>query len=139
MGHFKDEEDVYAFVGRVFQELAEDQELSEKLQRADTTVQYRMREPQAVITCELRPGRDVRVDLGPSDLDPEVVMSLEADTANRFWLGKVQVTVALAQGEIVAKGPVAKILRLIPLVEHAFPRYREMIEQAGRTDLLEAA
>ena len=62
----------------------------------------------------------MRVDLGPSDLDPEVVMALEADTAHRFWLGKVNVTVALARGQIKAKGPVAKILRLVPIVKPVF-------------------
>ena len=81
----------------------------------------------------------MRVDLGPSDLDPEVIMSMEADTAHRFWLGKVNVTVALARGQIKAKGPVAKILKLVPLVKPVFPRYQQMIEEAGRQDLLEAA
>src|SRR4051812_31046837 len=117
MGHFKDEDDVYAFVGRLFQELAEDEELAEKLKKADTTVQYRMSDPDSAVTCEMRPERDVRVDLGPTDLDPEVIMSMSADTAHRFWLGKVEVTVALAQGDIEAKGPVAKVLRLVPLVQ----------------------
>ncbi len=139
MGHFKDEEDVYRFVGRLFQELADDPELAPRLQKANTVVQYQMHDPEAVITCEMCPERDVRVDLGPSDLEPEVVMSLAADTAHRFWLGKVEVTVALARGDIQAKGPVAKVLRLVPFVEHAFPRYQQMIEEAGRQDLLEAA
>ena len=39
---------------------------------------------------------------------------MEADTAHRFWLGRVNVTVALARGQIKAKGPVAKILKLVP-------------------------
>ena len=139
MGHFKDEDDVYRFVGRLFQELAGDPDLAPRLQKANTVVQYQMRDPEALITCEMCPERDLRVDLGPSDLDPEVVMTLAADTAHRFWLGRVELTVALASGEIKAKGPVAKILRLVPLVEHAFPRYHQMIEEAGRQDLLEAA
>ena len=29
---------------------------------------------------------------------------MEADTAHRFWLGKVNVTVALARGQIKAEG-----------------------------------
>jgi hypothetical protein len=98
-----------------------------------------MSDPDAQITCEMRPGRDLQVDLGPSSLDPEVVMSLTADTAHRFWLGRVNVTVALSRGEIRAKGPVAKILRLIPLVTPSFERYEQMLRDAGRSDLLEAA
>ena len=66
-------------------------------------------------------------------MEPEVVMSMEADTAHRFWLGKVNVTVALARGQIKAKGPVAKILALTKPV---FPRYKAQLEAQGREDLV---
>jgi hypothetical protein len=66
-------------------------------------------------------------------------MSMDADTAHRFWLGKVNVTVALARGQMKAKGPVAKILKLVPLVKPVFPRYRKMLEEGQRQDLLEVA
>jgi hypothetical protein len=51
----------------------------------------------------------------------------------------VNVTVALARGQMKAKGPVAKILKLVPLVKPVFPRYRRLLADAGRGDLLEAA
>ncbi len=60
-------------------------------------------------------------------------MTMEADTAHKFWLGKVNVTVALARGQMKAKGPVAKILKLVPLVKPVFPRYRAMLER-GRAE-----
>ena len=72
-------------------------------------------------------------------MEPEVVMTMDADTAHRFWLGKVNVTVALARGQMKAKGPVAKILKLVPLVKPVFPRYRKMLEESQRRDLLEVA
>jgi hypothetical protein len=137
MGHFKDEDDVYRFIGRLFQELAADPDLAPKLQRANTTVRYELHNPAAQITTEMRPGREMRVDLGASELEPEVVMTMDTDVAHRFWLGQVNVTVALAHGEMQAKGPVAKILRLVPLVEPTFARYRQMLEEAGRADLLD--
>jgi len=139
VGCFKDESDVYAFIGRLFQELAVDPELAPKFKRANTTVQYQMSDPASQITVDLRPDHDIRVDLGPSDLDPEVVMTLTADTAHGFWLGKVNITAALARGQVKARGPVAKILRLVPLVKPSFPRYEQILRDAGRTDLLEAA
>ena len=86
----------------------------------------------------MRDGEDGRVDLGHTALEPEVIMTMEADTAHKFWLGKVNVTVALARGQMKAKGPVAKILKLVPLTKPVFPRYRQMLEDAGRKDLQEA-
>jgi len=139
LGHFKDEAEVYSFIGRLFQELAADAELAPKFKKADTTVQYQMRDPASQVTVDMRPDSEMRVDLGRSDLEPEVVMTLDADTAHQFWLGKVNVTAALAQGQIEAKGPVAKILRLVPLVEPSFARYEQMLREAGRADLLEVA
>jgi hypothetical protein len=139
MGHFKDEDDVYRFIGRLFQEMAADPELAPEFKKANMTVQYRLTDPESQISVEMCPDRDIRVDFGPSDLDPEVVMTMAADTAHLFWLGKVNITVALARGEIDAKGPVAKVLKLVPLVKPVMPRYQRMLQEAGRGDLVEAA
>ena len=139
MPYFKDEAEVYAFIGRLFQELVEDDELAPQFQKANTIVQYQYREPESQITVKMIEDEEPQVDLGPSELEPEVVMTMEADTAHRFWLGGVNVTVALARGQMRAKGPVAKILRLVPLVKPVFPRYRKILEEAGRDDLLKAA
>jgi putative sterol carrier protein len=139
LAYFKDADDVYRYIGKLFQDLADDDELAPKFRKANTIVQYRYREPESTITVKLMEGEDGQVDLGPTEMEPEVVMSMQADTAHRFWLGKVNVTVALARGQMKAKGPVAKILKLVPLVKPVFPRYRAMLEDAERKDLLEAA
>lgn len=139
MAYFKDEQEVYAYIGKLFQDLTEDEELAPRLQRANTVVQYQYRDPEATITVKLVEGEDGQVDLGESALEPEVVMSMDADTAHRFWLGKVNVTVALARGQMKARGPVAKILKLVPLTKPVFPRYKRMLEEAGRQDLVDAA
>jgi putative sterol carrier protein len=136
---FKDEQEVYRYIGRLFQELTDDPELSPKFRRADTIVQYRYSNPESQITVKMKEGEEGQVDLGPSDLEPEIVMTMEADTAHKFWLGNVNVTMALAKGQMKAKGPVAKILKLVPLVKPVFPRYRAMLEQDNREDLLKAA
>jgi putative sterol carrier protein len=137
--YFKDADEVYRFIGKLFEDLAQDEKLAPKFRKANTVVQYSYRDPDSVITVELMEGQDGRVEFGETDLEPEVVMSMDADTAHRFWLGKVNVTVALARGQMKAKGPVAKILKLVPLVKPVFPKYRAMLEEAGRDDLIEAA
>ena len=137
MPYFKDADEVYRFIGRLFQDLAADDELGPKFRKADTIVQYQYRKPESQITVKMREAEESQVDFGETAMEPEVVMTMDADTAHRFWLGKVNVTVALARGQMRAKGPVAKILKLVPLVKPVFPRYRKMLEDAGRSDLLE--
>ncbi len=138
MPYFKDADEVYRYIGRLFQDLATDDELGPKLRKADTIVQYQYRKPESQITVKMREAEESQVDFGETAMEPEVVMTMDADTAHRFWLGKVNVTVALARGQMRAKGPVAKILKLVPLVKPVFPRYRTMLAEAGRTDLQEA-
>jgi putative sterol carrier protein len=139
MPYFKDAEEVYATIGKLFEDLAHDDELAPEFRKANTIVQYRYREPESRITVKLIEGEDGQVDFGATTLEPEVIMTMDADTAHRFWLGEVNVTVALARGQIKAKGPVAKILKLVPLVKPVFPRYRAQLEDTGRRDLLEAS
>jgi putative sterol carrier protein len=139
MAYFKDAGEVYATIGQLFRDLKDDEELAPKFRKANTIVQYQYREPESRITVKLIEGEDGQVDFGDTILEPEVIMTMDADTAHRFWLGQVNVTVALARGQMKAKGPVAKILKLVPLVKPVFPRYRKQLEEAGRRDLLEAS
>lgn len=139
MPYFAREDEVYRYIGGLFEELRDDPELWPHLAAADTVVQYRYRSPESQITVCMRPGQPGRIDCGPTDLRPQVVMTMDADVAHRFWLGKVNVTVALARGQMRARGPVAKLLKLVPLVRPAFPRYRRLLEDEGRGDLAEAA
>ena len=130
--------DFYQYIGKLFEQLAEDDELAPKFRKANTIVQYQYRAPESQITVKLIEGEDGQVDFGDTAMEPEVVMTMEADTAHRFWLGKVNVTVALARGQMKAKGPVAKILKLVPLTKPIFPRYKAQLTEQGRTDLVEA-
>ena len=139
MPYFKDADEVYQYIGTLFQELGDDEELGPKFRKANTIVQYQYRNPESQITVRMREDEEPQVDCGTTDLDPEVGMTMEADTAHKFWLGKVNVTVALARGQMKAKGPVAKILKLVPLVKPVFPRYRQQLADAGRQDLADVA
>jgi putative sterol carrier protein len=134
--YFKDPQEVYDTIGKLFVDLADDEELAPKFRKANTIVRYEFSDPDTTITVRLQEGQPGDVDFGESDMEPDVTMSMEADTAHRFWLGKVNVTVAMARGQIKAKGPVAKILKLVPLTKPVFPRYKAQLESQGREDLV---
>jgi putative sterol carrier protein len=134
--YFNDAQEVYDTIGKLFVDLADDDELAPKFRKANTIVRYEYTDPDSTITVRLQEGQPGDVDFGESEMEPEVTMSMAADTAHRFWLGKVNVTVAMARGQIKAKGPVAKILKLVPLAKPVFPRYKAQLEAQGREDLV---
>jgi hypothetical protein len=119
---FADADDVYNRIGRVLQELASDPELVPLFRDADTCVRYELRDPDSAITVGNR-----RVEFGESDQEPELVISMDADVAHSYLLGEVDMTVALARGQIVAEGPVTKILAVLPVFEPLLTRYRAIV------------
>ncbi len=134
---FQDADEVYAHIGRLLQGLVEDPDTARALARADTVVQFRLRQPDAQLTLRTPHGEEAgQVDLGDSQLRAEVVLQMDADVAHRMWLGELNLAVALANGDVRARGPNAKILAVVPLVKPAQPRYRAQLEEAGRADLL---
>jgi hypothetical protein len=136
VAYFKDEREVYEHLGALFAGLNADPELAPQFRKADTIVQYVYRQPDSQITVKMREGQEGQVDFGPTTLEPEVVMTMDADVAHRFWLGNVNVGFAIARGQIKTKGPVAKVLTLAPLAKMVYPRYRAQLEAAGRRDLV---
>ncbi len=138
MAYFQDAQEVYDTLGKLFVDLADDEELGPKFRKADAIVRYEFRDPESQITVRLQPDQPGDVDCGESDMEPDVVMSMDADTAHRFWLGEVNVTVAMARGQIKARGPVAKILKLVPMTKPVFPRYKKQLEKQGKADVMNA-
>ena len=127
MSTFADSNDVYSRIGRVMQELASDPDLIPVFEEADTCVRYELHNPDAQITVGSRGGDPVRVDFGASEQEPEVVITMDSDTAHSYLLGELDMTVALARGQILAEGPVSKMLAVLPVVEPLLPRYREIV------------
>jgi hypothetical protein len=124
---FVDANDLYSRIGRVMQELASDPELLPVFLEADTCVRYELRDPDSAITVGCRDGAPVRVEFGPSEQEPEVVISMDADVAHSYLLGELDMTVALARGQMTADGPVTKILAVLPIFEPLLPRYRAFV------------
>ena len=75
----------------MIEEAIADEELGPKFSRADTVIRWIYTDPDAQITVELREGRPGHVEYGPSELEPEVTMTMAADVGHRFWLGELNV------------------------------------------------
>ena len=133
---FKDADELYSHLGRLFEETLKDPELGPRVRELDCVVQFRLRRPDALVTVKALKEEDPEVEFGITQLRPEVTLLAEADTMHRLWLGQVNPAVALAGGKIRATGPVGKILSLVPLISVVLERYRAQLTEAGREDLV---
>ena len=58
-----------------------------------------------------------------------VAATVEGAFADQFWRGEYNLALGLAKGQVKAKGPVNKILKLVPLTKPLFPMYREKVSK----------
>ena len=138
MSVFKDETEVYTYIGGIFEEALADPEVGQKFASSGVILRVKYSDPDSILTVDM-PGK--RVHYGEDARNgpkPVIEMSMKADTAHRFWLGNVNITAAMAKGQVKAKGPIPKILQLVPLTKILFPRYRDSLVRSGRSDLVEA-
>jgi hypothetical protein len=133
---FKDEQDVYKYVGGVFEQGVTDPELGPKFADSGVVLRVHYTDPDSVVTVDF-PGSKVYTGPGEGP-NPNVELFMSADNGNKFWLGDLNLTVGMAKGHVRAKGPVPKILKLVPAAKTLFGPYRQMLERDGRTDLLNA-
>lgn len=136
---FRDDDDLYACIGGMMEAAATDEAMGKKVRDSQLIIRFAYDNPKATITIDAKTeppkGAFFRVLYGENHLVPDILMTMNADVAHRFWLGKVNLTAALTRREIVAHGPVSKILKLLPAVKPAYILYPEHLKEIGRGDL----
>ncbi|NLG72068.1 MAG: hypothetical protein GX495_08530 [Chloroflexi bacterium] len=141
MAVFKDSAQFYECVGELMDRAKCDPQVGPKIAKSGIIIQFRYTDPEAVTTVNARdkpkqPGAYVDVIHGPCDLKPDVIMTMKADLAHAFWHGKVNLVAALSKKEIVATGPIPKILKLLPAVQPLYKTYPMLLKEKGYTALM---
>ena len=125
MGFFKDADELDEYIGGVFRDAGVHPESGPKLRAADIVMRVLYTDPAAEVTIVFKD--DYRVITGATDVKPDITLLMRGDTADQFWRGEYNLAVGLAKGQVNAKGPVNKILKLVPLTKPLFPMYREKV------------
>ncbi|MDW7650028.1 MAG: SCP2 sterol-binding domain-containing protein [Bacillota bacterium] len=131
---FSDARELYDCIGGMMQKACTHPEMGPKIQASGLIIRFRYTDPESQITIDtLQPqeGCYFRVICGPNDLEPTVDMSMTADVAHQFWLGKVNLTAALTRGQIKAKGPIQDILKMLPAIKPAYTMYPQHLRETG--------
>lgn len=138
---FKNSEQFYDTVGELMDRAKRDPQIGPKIAKSGIIIQFVYTDPEAVTTVNgkdkpTQPDAYVDVIQGPTNLRPDVTMSMKADTAHEFWHGKVNLMKALAKKDIVAVGPIPKILKLLPAVQPLYREYPQLLKEKGYGDLV---
>ena len=139
---FKDLDELETCFGRLYDEAKRDSRIAPKIKDSHLVILFRYDDPRAVVTINAAAPptqQDAYFDVlwtENPDLRPDIEMSMKADVAHQFWHGKINLMAALARRQIIAKGPIPKILKLLPAVEPMYEMYPRILHNLGRDDLI---
>jgi putative sterol carrier protein len=128
MSYFSDADEVYKYVGGVFRAAAEHDEIGPKMAAANVTLQIYYSDPESALTIRFQEPK-LEVQEGGDDPDADIKLFMPADIADKYWRGEYNLAVGLAKGQVKAKGPVNKILKLVPLTKPLFPMYKDLVAE----------
>lgn len=127
MGYFASGEELDKYIGGIFRVAGDNPEVGAKLKAANINMRVEYSDPDCVVTIGFHDP--MVVDYMESDLTPDITLIMPGDIADKFWRGEYNLAVGLAKGQVKAKGPVNKILKLVPLTKPLFPVYRELVAE----------
>lgn len=133
MASFRSADDLRRYVGGIFEQALADAKLGPRLRDTGVVLKLVTTEPDAVLILDL-PNSNVA--LGSAEAAADATMRMSSEVANRFWLGRANLPVAMARGQVKVEGRVAALLKLVPSTKQLFPAYLELLRADGRDDLL---
>ncbi|MEI7643509.1 MAG: hypothetical protein WCJ55_04280 [Chloroflexales bacterium] len=142
MAYFKDEAELHHIIGMLYDRVKVDPAIAPRIRDGKIVVQFRYTDPIGIVTINAaapptQPNAFYDVLWGEdASLKPDVEMTMKSDVAHQFWHGRVNLMTALARRQIIAKGPIPKILKLLPAVEPVYAIYPVMLREIGRGDLV---
>ncbi|WP_028654463.1 SCP2 sterol-binding domain-containing protein [Nocardioides sp. J54] len=125
MPFFASAAEVDCYVGGVLRLAATDPVLGPQLARAAMTLRLSCTDLPAHLVLDLRDP--VAVVWNGIGVAADVELHCDSDVLDGVLRGEVDVVDALARGVIHARGQVSKALKVLPVLEQAYPFYRQLV------------
>ena len=130
MGLFESSEKYEEMLGGFFKQLFDTPVVADKLLASNLIIRFTYSDPDVVLLIDCS-GDKLELRPGDTDTKATVDMSMSADIAHKFWFGKVNLMAALTRKQMVAKGPVPKILKLLPAIKPSYAMYPKYLDDNG--------
>ena len=133
MGLFESSEKFEEVLAGFFRHMADSPQIADKLLKSNLIIRFNYTDPDLVIVVDCSGDK---IDVRPHDTETKatVDMSMTSDIAHKFWFGKVNLTKALTRKEMIAKGPIPKILKLLPAIKPSYAMYPKYLEENGYSE-----
>lgn len=130
MGFFEKAEIFEEMLSGFFRIIADTPVVADKLLASKMVIRFKYSDPEVILLIDCSGDA---LDIRPGDTETKAVveMSMSSDIAHKFWFGKVNLMAALTRKQMVAKGPIPQILRLLPAIKPTYKMYPEYLKENG--------
>ena len=130
MSVFESSEKFEEVLAGFFRLIAATPQVADKLLASKLIIRFIYSDPDLMLVVDCS-GDAVDVRVNDDETKAIVEMSMKADIAHKFWFGKVNLTMALTRRQMIAKGPVPKILKLLPAIKPTYAMYPKYLDENG--------
>lgn len=130
MGLFESAKKFEEVLGGFFRHLADTPDVADRLLASKLIIRFNYTDPDLVLLIDCS-GDKIDIRPGDTETKAEVDMWMSADIAHKFWFGRVNLMAALTRKQMVAKGPIPKILKLLPAIKPSYAMYPKYLDEHG--------
>lgn len=126
MSVYGDAERAKQILGDFWTEMLDNPEVGPKLKETGITALFKTKDPDLVMYVD---EDGIKWGDEAERMTPVLTMAMSGDTVHQFWLKKLNVAKALATRQVRTKGPVPKVMKLLPLLKPANVIYLKYCEK----------
>lgn len=127
-------EEVYRYIGETFKSAFDDPRLGPTLEGRRLRLRFGLIDPDCVLDIDTE-RKEVRMGDHRSSV-PSAMVAMNGDNANLCCQGRLDVSEALASGDIVVEGSGYELLELVSQQDTFAHLYVDTLKREGRQDLL---
>ena len=135
MAVFQNAEEVYTYIGGAFSTAVNDPDFVEATSGTGLVIRLIQTDPDCEMVIDFE-GQKVLTGPAADGVPSNVQLRMSSDNSNKFWQGKLNFTLAMAQRKVKLDGKRSVALKLLPLTGSIFESYRATLRADGRDDLL---
>ena len=128
---YRDPQQAEPFVLGYFERLRANDDIRRGWLGLDALVQVRVQEPDVAVFIDTRGGREMRVSPGVTAEQPDLTLTMSADSFHGIYAGQLNVFTAFADRRVRAEGNAALVMQTAWTLPAAIRIYREHCASAG--------
>lgn len=124
---FKDAAQMHTMLGDLWTYVIKETDVGPKLKEYDVNYKFVINEPNGYVFVDA----DQVLTGAAANRDAVITMELSGDTVHKFWLKQIKLPVALATRKVKTKGPIPKVLKMLPYLKAVHDSYPEFCTKHG--------